>query len=105
MPRVRFTAQGLSPFAVLVLAVSLFAPSASAHGQPADAKRPMTFLDMQKMQHAFRRDGDAQGVREGVLAGEREVGRMDDGFGRLADHVACPRVGVSFNLSRQTRHA
>ena len=49
MPRVRFTAQGLSPFAVLVLAVALFAPSASLHGQPADAKRPMTFLDMQKM--------------------------------------------------------
>jgi len=49
MPRVRFITAGLSPFAVLVLAAAILVPSAAAQGQPADAKRPMTFLDMQKL--------------------------------------------------------
>jgi dipeptidyl aminopeptidase/acylaminoacyl peptidase len=49
MPRVRFITAGLSPFALLALAVAMLLPAAAAHGQPGDDKRPMTFLDMQKM--------------------------------------------------------
>jgi dipeptidyl aminopeptidase/acylaminoacyl peptidase len=49
MPRIRFIAAGLTPFAALALGVALLPPSAYAQGQPAAGKRPMTFLDMQKM--------------------------------------------------------
>jgi dipeptidyl aminopeptidase/acylaminoacyl peptidase len=49
MSRVRFITVRLSPFALLLLALAMLVPNASAQSQPADAKRPMTFLDMQKM--------------------------------------------------------
>lgn len=48
MPR-RSVAQVSSSLAVLVLALTVLAPAVPAQGQAADARRPMTFLDMQKM--------------------------------------------------------
>ncbi len=49
MPRIRFSTVGFNPIAVLVLALALSVLSGPARSQPADAKRPMTFLDAQKM--------------------------------------------------------
>jgi len=52
MTGVRLLSRGLRPVAALVLAVTILVPAASAQPQPADAKRPMTFLDVQKMRTA-----------------------------------------------------
>ena len=52
MARLRVMARGRCPFAVLVLFVALFVPGVLAQTAPAAAKRPMTFLDVQKMRQA-----------------------------------------------------
>ena len=56
--------------------------------------------DMHEMKVAFRRHRDAQRMGESVLAGEGKVRRVDDGFGRLADHIAFPLRCSFANLCR-----
>ncbi len=63
MPRVRFVTTVPGPLVALVLAVSLCAPAARAQGQPAEGRRPMTFLDVQKM----RQIGSATPSPDGKL--------------------------------------
>ena len=52
MARVRVIARGACPFVALLLVVALSASAALAQTAPAAGKRPMTFLDAQKMRQA-----------------------------------------------------
>ncbi len=49
MSNARCRTRSLSPFAVLVVTIAALVAPARAQPQPADGKRPMTFLDMQKL--------------------------------------------------------